>query len=199
MRVLGEIARNAPHYACVDEVRRRRVQEAYSRGLECILRCQVVEDGTTKVWCQQHDEQDLKPRPARTFEPAALCSRESAEIVLFLMSLDDASEDVRRAVASAAAWFEKSRIAGIRVEEIEAPVAHYEYQTVNFDRVVVADPAAPRIWARLYELGTGRPLFCNRDGKPVYSLGEVHRERRTGYQWYTYAPEEVLRRFASFR
>jgi PelA/Pel-15E family pectate lyase len=69
------------------------------------------------------------------------------------------------------------------------------YHATEIDRVVVADPGAPPIWARFYELGTGLPLFCNRDGKPVYSLAEVERERRTGYAWYTDAPQNVLRKF----
>ncbi|MGB6120436.1 MAG: 5-deoxy-glucuronate isomerase [Bacteroidota bacterium] len=44
----------------------------------------------------------------------------------------------------------------------------------------------------LTELETGRPLFANRDGKRVYSLAEVERERRIGYGWYSYDPREVL-------
>jgi PelA/Pel-15E family pectate lyase len=63
----------------------------------------------------------------------------------------------------------------------------------------VKDPNAPPIWARLYELGTNRPLFCNRDRKVVYSLAEVDRERRTGYSWYIYAPAEVLKKYLEWQ
>jgi PelA/Pel-15E family pectate lyase len=199
MKVLRGVVQNSQHYAFIDEARRSRVLAAYNRGLECILGCQVVEKGIPRAWCQQHDAVDLSPRPARAFEPAALCSRESAEIVLFLMSLDSASDRVRDAVRAAVAWFEHSQITGIRVREIQAPTAHFQYHTVSFDRIVEAAPGAPRIWARFYELGTGKPLFCNRDSKPVYSLAEVDRERRTGYQWYTYAPEEALRAYMLHR
>ena len=69
----------------------------------------------------------------------------------------------------------------------------------SIDRVVLPDPQAPPIWARFYELGTNRPLFCNRDSKPVYSLAEVARERRTGYGWYNYAPQEVLRKYPEWQ
>jgi PelA/Pel-15E family pectate lyase len=69
------------------------------------------------------------------------------------------------------------------------------FHSADFDRVVVEDPKAPPIWARFYELGTNRPFFCNRDGKPVHSLAEVERERRTGYGWYTYEPAKVLQRY----
>jgi PelA/Pel-15E family pectate lyase len=73
------------------------------------------------------------------------------------------------------------------------------FHSADFDRVVVNDPKAPPIWARFYELGTARPLFCNRDGKAVYSLAEVDRERRTGYGWYTYDPAKVLQTFPAWQ
>jgi hypothetical protein len=42
-------------------------------------------------------------------------------------------------------------------------------------------------------------LFCNRDGKPVYSLEEVERERRTGYAWYVYDPQEILDKYPEWQ
>lgn len=70
---------------------------------------------------------------------------------------------------------------------------------MDYDRVVVEDSQAPPIWARMYELGTNRPLFCNRDKKPVYSLAEVDRERRAGYTWYSYVPAEVLAKYPEWQ
>jgi hypothetical protein len=34
--------------------------------------------------------------------------------------------------------------------------------------------------------------MANRDGNKVYSLAEVERERRTGYGWYSGAPNALL-------
>ncbi len=36
------------------------------------------------------------------------------------------------------------------------------------------------------------PFMCNRDGIKVYKLSDVKLERRVGYAWYTYAPEELF-------
>ena len=182
-------------FTFVDDIRRGQVRDAYRRGLECILRCQIVEKGRPKVWCQQHDEEDFSPRGARTFELAALASEESAEIVSFLMSLNAPDTAVIRAVSSAVQWFDDAALSGIRVETVEAPSADYRYHASREDKVVVRDPDAPRIWARYYELETGVPLFSNRDGRPVYSLAEVERERRTGYAWYSYTPQGVLKAY----
>ena len=37
--------------------------------------------------------------------------------------------------------------------------------------------------------------MCRRDGTKVWRLADVDAERRTGYDWYGYWPEEVISRF----
>ena len=58
--------------------------------------------------------------------------------------------------------------------------------------LVVQDAAAPPIWARFYEIGTNRPIFCDRDGVAKHSLGEIGYERRNGYAWLGYWPRALL-------
>jgi PelA/Pel-15E family pectate lyase len=199
MKVLSRIVEARPEYAFVDSHYTRRVQVAFKKGLECILKCQMKDEDGLTAWCQQHDDRDLRPRPARTFEPAAVSGMESAEIVLFLMSLPDPDPDLVAVIQGAVRWFERSRISGVRVKEITARHARYVYHETDKDRLLVTDPAAPDLWARYYEIGTNVPLFCNRDGKAVYSLAEVERERRTGYGWYTDAPSEIFSRYPAWQ
>ena len=52
------------------------------------------------------------------------------------------------------------------------------------DKVVVKDPNAPGLWARFYEIGTNRPIFCDRDGVAKHDLSEIGYERRNGYACY---------------
>jgi hypothetical protein len=42
---------------------------------------------------------------------------------------------------------------------------------------------APGVWARMYELGTNKPIYGDRDGKYYYSVAELSAERQTGYSW----------------
>lgn len=199
MRVLYQIVSQKPQYAFVDKARRDQIKKAYEKGLDCIVRCQIMEKGRLTAWCQQHDNADLRPQNARTFELASICTLESAELVEFLMSIDRPRAEVVTAVQSAVKWFASSKIFGIRVKVVKAPTVTYQYHTTSIDRVVVQDPKAPPIWARFYELGTQRPLFCNRDGKAVYSLAEVARERRTGYGWYNNEPAKVIKKYSSWQ
>jgi len=194
VRVLADIADGREEYAFIDADVRARVKAAFDRAVDCILRCQVVQEGRLTAWGQQHDRDDLTPQNARTFEPRSLCSMESAEIVLWLMSRPDPDPRIIAAVDGAAAWYRRVAIRGVRVVTVQREHEQFMYHSADDDRVAVSDSSAPRIWTRLYELGTDRPLFCRRDGRIVYSLAEVERERRTGYKWYGYEPEEVLER-----
>jgi PelA/Pel-15E family pectate lyase len=56
----------------------------------------------------------------------------------------------------------------------------------------VKDAGAKPMWARFYEIGTNKPIFSGRDGVKKYSLAEIEYERRNGYAWLGYWPEELL-------
>jgi len=192
MNLLRKIVNRTEELSFITDSLHEKINLAYNKGIECILNCQIEENGELTTWCQQHDNVDFRPQNARSFEPAAICNGESSSIVKFLMSLDNPNEKIVKSINSAVKWFEDSRIYGIRVDEIKAPKTDYMYHTTKNDKVVVEDSGAQPIWTRYYELGTHKPMFCNRDGKVVYSLQQVERERRTGYAWYVYDPQEVL-------
>jgi PelA/Pel-15E family pectate lyase len=158
-----------------------------------------VDNGKLTVWCQQHDEVTLQPAWARAFEPPSICNGESVGIGLFLMSIENPDQRIIEAVQSSVKWFQDSKILNTRVETVEAPAEKSQYRTYSVDKVVVADATAPPIWTRYYELGTHKPLFCDRNSKFLYSMAEVSRERRVGYAWYTYAPKEVLSKYPEWQ
>lgn len=192
MNGLRKIALHKKEFSFIDDTLYEKVKSSYLKGIECILSCQIYENGKLIAWCQQHDNIDFRPQKARTFEPASISNGESSAIVKFLMSIENPDEKIIKSVTSAIRWFEDSRIYGIRVEEVKADKVDYMYHSTELDKIIVVDSKAKPVWTRFYELGTHRPMFCNRDGKVVFSLSEVERERRTGYAWYVYDPQEVL-------
>jgi PelA/Pel-15E family pectate lyase len=105
------------------------------------------------------------------------------------MGIDHPSAPVIDAIESAIAWFQKTRIEGIRWIPKPAPT-----EPGHFDRVVVHDTAAPPLWARFYEIGTDRPIFSGRDGIVKYDVAEIESERRNGYRWYVDNPAELLQK-----
>jgi len=199
MNMLKDIIDNKPYYSFVDSARRQKANVAFDKGLDCILKCQIIDNGKLTVWCQQHDETDFRPAKARAYELPSICNDESSGIVLLLMSLDNPSKEIINSVQAAVKWFEDSKLFGIRVQEISAPEVKFTLRVSKIDRVVVKDPTAPQIWSRFYELKTHRPLFSNRKSELLYSMAEVDRERRSGYSWYTYNPQTVLDKYPAWQ
>ena len=199
MNLLGKIVQNDPNLSFVDSETKNKVSIAYEKGIDCILKTQISDHGKLTAWCQQHDETTLLPTWARKFEPPSVSNAESVDIVLFLMKIENPSEQIIRSVQGAIKWFSDSKIYNTRVETFQAPEFDSKYKKVTDDRRVVIDSTAPPIWTRYYELGTGRPLFCDRDSVYLYSLAEVSRERRSGYAWYTYNPEKALKKYPEWQ
>jgi pectin methylesterase-like acyl-CoA thioesterase len=94
MKLLRDVAMRKPVYAFVDAARRANAEKAVEKGIECILKTQVIVNGRRTVWCAQHDEVTLAPAPARKFEVVSLSGGESVGIVRFLMSIKDPSPAV---------------------------------------------------------------------------------------------------------
>ena len=117
-------------------------------------------------WAQQYGH-DLKPAWARAFEPPAACSAVTARNIRTLVDLHACTRDAKY------------------LEPIPAAIEW-------LDRSKLKDG----LWARLYEVGTNKPIYGDRDGKVHYTLDEISDERRTGYSWQ--GEYGVVRAKASF-
>lgn len=173
---------------------RKRAGEALRRGDECILRLQVRQgDGKLAAWAGQYNPDSLQPATGRSYELAAVVSWESVEVVRYLMGIPHPTPAQVTAIQGAVDWFERSAIKGWKIEQfpIDPPI-RYTYHTARFDRRLVPDPNAPRIWARFYDLGDNSVVLANRDGQRVKEYSQIHQERRTGYGWYSTWPEDML-------
>lgn len=177
---------NSADFAFVDAPRRDATAAAFQRGIDCILKSQIKIDGRLTVWCAQHDEVTLEPRPARSYELVSLSGGESAGILRFLMSLDNPSPTVRQSIQAGVDWYAANKITGLRLDS-----------DAN-GRKVVADASAKPLWARFYDLKTGRPMFVDRDGIPHETMAEVGKERRNGYSWYGNWGESVAKEHAKW-
>lgn len=184
LRLLRDVADGKPPYEFAEVSRRERAAAAFSKGVDCILKSQVVVDGKKTVWCAQHDEETLKPAPARNFEPVSLSGQESVGLVEILMSVDNPSPEIIDAVRAAVTWFEATKIEGIRVVSVQTDQGR--------DRATKEDPDAPPIWARFYELGTNKPIFIGRDTVIRFNYSEIERERRLGYAYYGDWPAKLI-------
>jgi len=104
-------------------------------------------------WAQQYSH-DLKPAWARKFEPPAVCSAVTSRNIRTLVEIYRYTGDEKY------------------LEPIPAALDWLERSKIGDD-----------LWARMYEVGTNRPIYGDVDGKVHYTLGEISEERRRGYSW----------------
>jgi len=185
MYLLRAISDKDDPYTFIDVNRIEEASIAIEKGVDCILKTQVKEGGKLTVWCAQYDQNTLEPAWARAYEPPSLSGSESVNIVRYLMEIDQPSPEIIEAVEGAVAWFEATKITGLKYRRGRAADGQW-------DAWVEEDPEAGPIWARFYELETNKPIFLGRDSQVHYTFAEIERERRTGYGYYTNAPAELL-------
>jgi PelA/Pel-15E family pectate lyase len=185
LTLLRDAAAGKSPYDFVDAARRARAAAAVARGVDCILRTQIKQNGKLAAWCAQHDETTLEPAWARNYEPPTLSGGESVGIVRFLMEIEQPTPEIVAAINGAVTWFEAAAIHGVRLEAFAGADG-------KRDRRVVADPAGRPLWARFYELGTNRPVFTGRDKVLRYAISEIEHERRNGYAYYVTSPAGLL-------
>lgn len=181
LKMLRDVAEGRePYQDIVDKKQKKRMLAAFDKGIECILKTQIVTNGELTVWCQQHDCDTYLPAPARAFELPSYCSAESGNIVRLLMSVPNPDERVKKAVHAAMRWIDKYKLTGLR------QVYTGEWGSPNHDKLLLEDKTADKpLWARYYDLERCEPFVCDRDGIPRRRLEQIGHERRNGYGWFS--------------
>jgi PelA/Pel-15E family pectate lyase len=164
-----------------------RARKSFDDGIDFILKSQIKLDGKLTAWCAQHDPVTYEPRIGRPYELPSISGGESSDIVRVLMSVDHPSPEIVRSIEAAVAWFKDAELHGIKMVQVPDPKGPN-----GLNRVVVNDPTAPPIWARFYDLKTGKPIYSSRDGIAKPDIADITYERRNGYLWLGYWPAKIV-------
>ena len=199
MAMLLEVKIGADYYQWIPAELHQRLIEAYEKGLEVILKCQIEVDGIKTAWCQQHHPLSYQPVKGRSYELPSITARESSDIVLFLMKIPQPDKRIISAVENAIAWFKAVQINGYSYRDVSIPEQKYHETTINFDREFVPDSLAKAVWARYYDLNQSKPFLCLRSGEIVYHLSQIPFDRRVGYAWYGFWPQKVFEVYQDWR
>lgn len=174
LTVLYNVAEGKNDFDVVDSKLKEKSKTAVQKGIECILKTQVLQKGIPTIWADQYNEITLQPDKARAFEPISLATAESVGIVRFLM-MQPVTPEIEKSIKSAVNWFKQNKIEGYS----------YNVSKVNGKAVrTLAEDKNSVIWARFYDINTNKPLFGDRDGSVKYDYNEVSEERRNGYSWF---------------
>ncbi len=186
---LTAVAEGTGNYSFVPADLRRQAAASADHALQCILTTQVVVKGQRTVWAQQHDALTLEPVSGRNYEPAALSSGESSDVLQYLMQLPHPSPAVIAAVNAGVAWLKSAAIYGQDWTGGRGTPG---------GRHLEAKAGAGPIWARYYSIATGKPVFGDRDKTIHDDVSELSLERRNGYAWFSAGPQQALDAYATW-
>lgn len=189
---LQEIIQKKSPYTYLSDELRGKVQEAFNKGVLCILNSQILQNGKPTVWCSQYEPQGLLPCARGVGEPASLSGLDSASIVLFLMGIKNPDASVKQAIEGAVSWFDSTAIRGKKRE-------NYINKDGKRDFRLIEDSHAAEMWARYYALEDNRIFFTTEEGERKYDFEELSRERRTTVSWFSNEPQKVLRRYEQWK
>jgi len=181
LELLHGINVNEPGYAFLDAAQRKQAADALAKGISCVLKMQIVQNGRKTAWCSQFDPLTLQPSSARKMEPATLSGLESANLLKFLMTIPNPEPELVACIESGLKWLEDVKITGIGTTN------------VNGKTIFVADPAAAQVrWARFYDLKTSKPVFPGRDGVLYETFAAMAEHNKLGYDFYTSLPGSIV-------
>lgn len=188
LELLLAIKKGEKLFSFADDALKQRAQAAFDKGISCIAAMQVKIDGVPTVWCAQHHPLTLAPVKARAKEPPSLSGGESANLVKFLMRNGPTTPEVVSMIESAMKWFEGHRLTGLR-----------KTKTADGKTDYIDDPASTEvIWARFYDLETGKPIFAGAEDGIVYpTFHEMAAKNKVAYDFFSTRPKEVLEKEAA--
>ena len=182
MNLMWDISKSQKDTEVISSKYKTLAVNAFNKGIDVILKTQITSPtGKKTAWCAQHDEVSLLPALARSYELPSISGSESVGITRTLMLVEQPSTEVKNAVKNAVEWFNSAKLYDIKTQTTSNPT----------DVIVVSSPGSI-LWARFYDLDTGLPFFCSRDGIKKATLAEIEIERRTGYSWYGTWPSGLI-------
>jgi PelA/Pel-15E family pectate lyase len=186
LRILKDASIGTNGFDVVNRELKKSSVSAVEKGIDCILKTQIRVNGKLTVWCAQHDHLSYLPAKARAYELPSFSGSESVDITRFLMEVENPSQEIKDAINGSVNWLRSATITGINIRKL------VDASQPKGRDVIVVPESGSRLWARFYDLDTGKPFFCGRDGIKKANLSEIENERRVGYAYYGVWPEKLM-------
>ena len=192
INILNEVAIGSPDYAFVAPALVERAQVAVNKGIDYMLKTQIIVQGQKTAWPAHPHKETYLPHTRSPYEVRGISGHEGVSVFEFLMKVANPCQEVMDAIDAAAAWYEANKFVGWKVEDV------LDAAGGKIDRVLVEDPAST-IWARYYDVETVLPIFGGRDGITRHNLADVPLERRIKFDWYSTRPAAALEAYATWK
>ena len=205
MEMLREIYEARPPFDVpIAKEKRQAAREAFDRGVACLLKMQIRQDGQPTLWCQQHDKDTLEPCIGRAFELPSICTLESYDVVKLLMSLDPLDyvdknkvvtfAEIKAAIDGAKDWYAKTAIRGYKIEDNwRRPDGMLARRLVK-----IPEEESKPMWCRYYTLKDNRPFTGTRQSTMNFDFSEMEQGENMNYMWFNGCGEAMARDYPNW-
>lgn len=181
LRILQEIYEEKGDFkGLVDADTRTRCKEQWDKALECVLNCQINDNGVKAGWCAQHDPVDFLPTEGRPHELPSVSGSESAALLSYLMTISKPSEELQQCIIAAVEWFKTHKY------KENAAMENYTNSKGEADRHII-DQKGSNLWGRFIQIGgeSGKAIY-NKFYNKLRARGNTRTHHSTGYKYNEY-------------
>lgn len=181
LRILQEIYEEKGDFkGLVDADTRTRCKEQWDKALECVLNCQINDNGVKAGWCAQHDPVDFLPTEGRPHELPSVSGSESATLLSYLMTISKPSAELQRCIIAAVEWFKTHKY------KENAAMENYTNSKGEADRHII-DQKGSNLWGRFIQIGgeSGKAIY-NKFYNKLRARGNTRTHHSTGYKYNEY-------------
>ena len=181
LRILQEIYEEKGDFkGLVDADTRTRCKEQWDKALQCVLNCQINDNGVKAGWCAQHDPKDFLPTEGRPHELPSVSGSESANLLSYLMTISKPSAELQQCIIAAVEWFKTHKY------KENAAMADYTNSKGEADRHII-DQKGSNLWGRFIQIGgeSGKAIY-NKFYNKLRARGNRRTHHSTGHKYYEY-------------
>ena len=178
MRILQDISEQKGDFAgLVDDATREKCKAQWDKAIECVLNCQIDDNGVKAAWCAQHDAADFLPTEGRPHEMPSVSGYESANLLYYLMSINKPSEEIQQSITAAVEWLKSHKY------KENATVVDYTNAKGEADRHIV-EKQGTNLWGRFIQIGgeSGKKIYQKFYDK-LKARGKSRAHHLTGYSY----------------
>ncbi len=181
LRILQEIYEEKGDFkGLVDADTRTKCKEQWDKALQCVLNCQIDDNGVKAGWCAQHDPKDFLPTEGRPHELPSVSGSESANLLSYLMTISKPSEELQQCIIAAVEWFKTHKY------KENAAMENYTNSNGEADRHII-DQKGSNLWGRFIQIGgeSGKAIY-NKFYNKLRARGKTRKHHSTKYTYYEY-------------
>ena len=178
MRILQDISEQKGDFAgLVDDATREKCKAQWDKAIECVINCQIDDNGVKAAWCAQHDAADFLPTEGRPHEMPTVSGYESANLLYYLMSINKPSEEIQQSITAAVEWLKSHKY------KENATVEDYTNAKGEADRHIV-EKQGTNLWGRFIQIGgeSGKKIYQKFYNK-LKARGKSRAHHLTGYSY----------------